>query len=102
MLNLITETLQVTNMDEKPTVVTRGKITYYIFKNSVLADIDGWQYLSYNIYNNSNRGSLRKFKKRIENSTLEQYANALDLMELAMEYNLTSVGANRPKDEWRA
>lgn len=87
--------------EEKPEVYQRGKITYYIFKNSVLVDINGWQYVSYNIYVNSNRSKLRQFKEKIKASKEDQYANSLDLMELAMSLNLNSVGANKPKDEWR-
>lgn len=82
-------------------VVKRGNITYYYFKNSLLVDVNGWQYFSYNIYNNSNRASLKKFKKTIEESKENQYGSALELMELAIEHKLTSVGANKPKDEWR-
>lgn len=88
-------------MDKPEAVIVRGSLTYYLFKNSVLVDIAGWQFLSYNIYNNSNRASLRKFKEKIKNSNEHQYNTPLKQMELALEHKLLSVGANKPKDEWR-
>lgn len=81
-------------------VIKRGKITYYLFKNSVLVDINGWQFVSYNIYNNSNRGQFRKFKQKIKDSNEDQYNTPLAQMELASAHSLTGVGADRPKDEW--
>ena len=89
-------------MNEKPIHIQRGKIGYYIFKNSVIVDVHGWQFFSYNIYNNSNRGSLRKFKDKIINSKEGQYDSSLKLMELAMEHKLTSTSATRPKEEWKS
>lgn len=77
-------------------LVKRGKITYYISETSVIVNVGGSQYISYNIYNSPSRSSLAEFKNRILASREDQYDNAVDQMDLAQKCKLIGTGTRKP------
>jgi len=77
-------------------VVKRGRITYYLSDTSVVVNVGGSQYISYNIYNSPSRSSLAEFKKRILASKENQYDNVVDQMDLAQKCKLIGTGTRKP------
>lgn len=83
----------------KRKIIKRGKITYYISDSSVVVDVGGNQWISYNIYNSPSRSNLAEFKKIIINSKEHEYNNVIDQVDLARKCNLIGSGTSKPKWE---
>ena len=84
-------------MKDKPTIIKRGKMTYVLYSNNIIVGVNGWQWMSYNQYENWNRQGLSTFIKTILNSKETEYTNAVDQMSLANQCNIKSSGTTKPK-----
>lgn len=80
-------------MREEPTVIVRGKITYYLFAEKVLVDVGGHQWVSYNQYDNWNRQGITLFRQTLLKSKTDEYANASDQMSLAVQCGIRGTSA---------
>lgn len=84
-------------MKEEPKIVTRGKITYYLYAEKVLVDVGGNQWVSYNQYDNWNRQGITQYKQIIIKSKEHEYSNASDQMSLAVQCGIRGTSARAPK-----
>ena len=84
-------------MKEEPTVITRGKITYYLYAEKILVNVGGNQWVSYNQYDNWNRQGITQFRQAILKSKYHEYANASDQMSLAVQCGIRGTSARAPK-----
>lgn len=71
--------------EEKPVIIIRGSITYYIFAEKVLVSVGANQWISYNQYDNWNRQGITTFRQTILKSKAGEYDNASDQMSLAVQ-----------------
>lgn len=71
-------------MNKEPTIITRGKITYYLFAEKVVVNVGGNQWVSYNQYDNWNRQGITQFKNILLKSKENEYATVVDQMSLAV------------------
>lgn len=76
--------------------VKRGKITYYITETSVVVSVGASQYVSYNIYNNTNKAGLSEFKKLILASKEDEYGNVIDKIGLTQRCKIIGSGTSKP------
>lgn len=83
---------------EHQKVIQRGKITYYVGDTSVLVNLGGSQYVSYNPYNSPNKSGLSEFRKKILASKENQYDNVVDQIDLAQKCKV--IGASTRRPEW--
>jgi len=83
---------------EKVKTIARGKIVYYLTDNAVIVKVGGGQYISYNVYNSPSRSSIGEFKKKLLASKENEYANAVDQMDLAQKCKL--IGTSTKKPDW--
>lgn len=81
----------------KPKVVERGKVTYVIYEDRILAGY-GKQWTSYNPYENWNRAGITRFINTILKSKEDQYTTAADFMTLAYECGVRGMGTSKPKE----
>lgn len=82
---------------KKPKVVQRGKITYVIYEDRILAGT-GTQWTSYNPYENWNRAGITQFINIILKSKEDQYTSPADFMTLAYECGIRGMGTRAPQD----
>lgn len=80
-----------------PQVIQRGKVTYAIYEDRVLAGY-GSQWTSYNPYENWNRAGITQFANAILKSKEDQYTTAADFMTLAYECNIRGMGTRKPAE----
>lgn len=81
----------------KPKVITRGKVTYVIYEDRILAGIPGNQWTSYNPYENWNRAGITQFINTILKSKENEYGTAADFMTLAYECGIRGIGTRTPE-----
>lgn len=81
---------------KKPKVVQRGKVTYVIYEDRILAGQSN-QWTSYNPYENWNRAGITQFINTILKSREDQYGTAADFMTLAYECNIRGMGTRAPE-----
>ena len=84
-------------MKDDPTIIKRGKITYYLYKEKILVNAGGDQWVSYNQYDNWNRQGITQYKQIILKSKEHEYANASDQMSLAVQCGIRGTSARAPK-----
>lgn len=77
-------------------IVKRGKLTYYLSDTSIVVDVGGYQFISYNIYNSPNRSGLSEFKRVLLASKDTEYGNVVDQMDLAQKCKLIGTGTTKP------
>lgn len=82
----------------RPKVIQRGKLTYYIYDEKVIVNVGGYQYVSYNQYDNWNRQGITQFTNAILNSKEDEYGNAADQMTLAVQCGIRGTSTTKPKD----
>lgn len=85
-------------MIDTPKILTRGKITYYIYNETIIVYVGGNQWIAYDQYNNWNRQGITKFANIILKSKDNEYANAVDQMSLAVQCGIKGVSARKPKE----
>jgi hypothetical protein len=78
--------------------VNRGRITYYIKDESVIAAINNLQYLAFTVYPLQNRTPFYNFRKKLLKSKENEYDTPLELMKLSMKHNLKAVAGTKPKE----
>lgn len=81
-----------------PQVIKRGKVTYVIYDDRILAGISSGQWTSYNPYENWNRAGITLFINAIKKSKENEYGTAPDFMTLAAECGIRGISARPPKD----
>jgi hypothetical protein len=84
-------------MKEEPTVIARGRIVYYIYKEKVLVNVGGDQWISYNQYDNWNRQGITQFRQTIMKSKINEYDNASDQMSLAVQCGIRGSRIKAPQ-----
>ena len=82
---------------KKPKIITRGKLTYYIYDEKVVVSVGGNQYVSYNQYDNWNRQGITQFIDILNKSKEGEYANTIDQMSLAVQCGIRGSSTNKPK-----
>ena len=83
-------------MNEDPTVVKRGKITYFLYPEKILVNVNN-QWISYNQYDNWNRQGITLFKQKILTSKEDEYNNAVDQMSLAVQCGVRGSSTSKPQ-----
>lgn len=83
---------------EKPKILKRGKITYYLYPEKVVAAVGGHQYVSYNQYDNYNRQGITQFINILMKSKETEYATAVDQMSLAVRCGIRGSSTQKPKE----
>lgn len=84
-------------MEENPTVVKKGNITYVIYPEKVVVGVGSYQWVSYNQYTNWNRQGIAQFKDMILKSKENEYNNATDQMCLAIECGIRGASTSKPQ-----
>lgn len=84
-------------MKEAPTILKRGKLTYYIYPEKVIVDVGGSQWVSYNSYDNWNRQGITKFRQIITDSKENEYGSPVDQMSLAVQCGIKGTSTARPQ-----
>lgn len=82
----------------KPKVLQRGRLTYYIYDEKVIVSVGGFQWVSYNQYDNWNRQGITQFINTILKSKEDEYDNVVDQMTLAMQCGIRGTGTSKPKE----
>ncbi len=85
-------------MIDEPKILTRGKITYYIYSEKVIVSVGGSQYISYNQYDNWNRQGISQFINLLLKSKETEYANAVDQMTLAVQCGIKGSSTRKPEE----
>ncbi len=79
-------------------IVKRGKITYYVKDEAVIAEINSLQYVAYTVYALQNRKPFYDFRKAILRSEENEYNSAVEMIRLAQKYNLRGTASHRPTE----
>lgn len=79
-------------------ILKRGKLTYYIYTEKVVVDVGGYQYVSYNQYDNWNRQGITQFINTLLASKEDEYGNAVDQMSLAVQCGIRGSSTQKPKE----
>lgn len=77
-------------------IVNKGKITYYVKDEAIVAGINGFQYIAYTVYPLQNRKPFYDFRRSIIKSDEDEYDTPAKLIVLAQKYNLKGVASNKP------
>ena len=85
-------------MKNVPTIIKRGRITYFLYAESVTVAVGADQYISYNQYNNWNRQGIAQFRKMIIKSKPDEYSSPVDQMSLAVQCGIKGTSTVKPKD----
>lgn len=85
-------------MKDIPIILQRGKMTYILYSNHIIVGVGGWQWTSYNQYENWNRQGITQYRKIILNSKEDEYTNAVEQMSLAHQCGIKGSGTVKPKD----
>ena len=80
-------------------IIKRGKITYYIKKESIIASINDFQHIAFTVYPLQNRKPFYDFRNSIKSSAQNELTQPSDIIVLAQKYNLRGVATSRPKVE---
>ena len=83
---------------KNPKIITRGKITYYIYDEKVVVSVVCEQYISYNQYDNWNRQGINQFIDILKKSEGGEYANVIDQMSLAVRCGIRGSSTTKPKE----
>ena len=83
---------------KKVKIINRGKMTYYIYEDKVIVNVGGWQWTSYNQYDNWNRQGIAKFSDTILKSEENEYDNAADQMSLAVRCGIKGTHTRKPEE----
>lgn len=81
----------------KPKILNRGRMTYYIYDEKVVVSVGGSQYISYNQYDNWNRQGITQFINALLKSKEDEYDNAIDQMSLAVECGIRGSSTRKPE-----
>lgn len=85
-------------MSKKPKILTRNKITYYIYDEKVIVAVGGHQWVSYNQYDNWNRQGIAQFINMLLKSKEDEYGTAVDQMTLAVQCGIKGSSTRKPDD----
>lgn len=83
-------------MKEEPTIITRGKITYYLYSEKVIVSVGANQWVSYNQYDNWNRQGITQFKNIILKSKEDEYNTPVEQMSLAVQCGIKGTSTGNP------
>lgn len=83
-------------MNEDPTVVKRGRVTYFLYPEKIIVNVNN-QWISYNQYDNYNRQGITQFKDIILKSKEDEYDNAVDQMSLAVRCGIRGSSTSKPQ-----
>lgn len=81
---------------EKPTIIQRGRLSYYLYPEKVVVGVGGGQWISYNQYDNWNRQGITQFRNAILKSREDQYCTAPEQMTLAVECGIKGTSTRKP------
>ncbi len=85
-------------MKETPTIIKRGKLTYYLYNEKVVVGISETQWVSYNQYDNWNRQGITLFKNAILKSKEDEYGGPVEQMSLAVRCGIKGTSTRKPED----
>lgn len=83
---------------KKVKIINRGKMTYYIYEDKVIVNVGGWQWVSYNQYDNWNRQGITQFANTILKSKENEYDNAVDQITLAVRCGIKGTSTRKPEE----
>lgn len=85
-------------MTDKPTILTRGKIVYYLYAEKVIVSVGGGQWVSYNQYDNWNRQGITQYKNILLKSKENEYDSPVEQMSLAVQCGIKGSSTAKPKE----
>lgn len=84
-------------MKDTPTIIKRGKITYFLYDEKVVVQVSPSQWVSYNQYDNWNRQGITQFKNAILKSKEREYATPADQISLAVQCGIKGTSTRKPE-----
>lgn len=85
-------------MSKYPIQINRNKMIYIIYPEKIIAYMGLGQWVSYNKYENWNRQGISQMITKLKNSTEEEYASPIEIMQLARDCNINGTSTSKPKD----
>ena len=84
-------------MQEEPTIIERGRITYILYPEKVIVGIGESQWISYNQYDNWNRQGITLFRNALLKSKENEYNTPVDQISLAVQCGIRGTSTRKPE-----
>lgn len=79
-------------------ILKRGKITYYVKDETVIVNINDFQFLAYTVYTLQNRKPFYDFRKTLLRSNENEYGTVVEQIKLGESFGLKAVASHKPSE----